>query len=273
MADNSNNLPASSKDLLDRLAPQKSTEFTGILQLLGREAYVNVEQIGKYEQQVYALLKTNPQDVDGLVTFLRIQLMLGNHQKAKSIAYRIWEIGGSLKNISEKSFINDLINLGLLEMASILLKPYFETMAASIKEYGALFLKYAIASGNLNVMEKITLLLPEGATRRAMADFIGVYKFLNYGEAFKNMQRMVIENVKDTLCAYEYILYMDRGFTDMEIILYVGNETTDLAHLKQIIDLQTASACSAKGVKKLNNLGYVVKSIKEYSQSGANLQG
>lgn len=266
MVDETNNLPMTGKDLIDRLAPQKSSEFTGILHLLRKVAYDDSARIADFEQQVYSLLKTNPQNVDGLVTFLRIQIMQGNHQKAKSIAYRIWEIGGSLKESSEKTFINDLINLGLLEMASILLKPYFETMSASMQEYGHLFLKYAIAVGNLNVMERITLLLPEGKTKRALTDFIGVYKYLNYGEAFKNIQRMVMEDVKDTLCSYEYNLYMDRGFTDMEIMLYVGNETTDYERLNQFIDLHASSACSAKGVQKLNNLSFVVRSIKNYSQ-------
>lgn len=265
MVDETNNHPASSKDLLDSLVPQKPTEFLGIQHLLGRISYADIAQLSNYEQQVYDLLKSSPQNLDGLVTFLRIQIMQGRHQKAKAVAYRIWEIGGSLNHISEKSFINDLINLGLLDMASILLKPYFEMLSANMNEYSHLFLKYAIASGNISSMEKITLLLPDSKAKHALTDFIGVYKYLSYGETFKNIQRSVISCVSDSLCSYEYNMYMDRGFADVEVLLYVGSEVSDLEHLNQVINLQIEATCASKAIKKLNNLSFIVRSIESYS--------
>ena len=142
-------------------------------------------------------------------------------------------------------------------MASILLRPYFEKMSAYVGEYGHLFLKYAIAAGLLNVIEKTAALLPSVGVRKALTDFAAVYRHLNYADAFKGIQRSVLDNVRDTLCAYEFNLYTDRGFTDLEILLYVGNETLDYERLREFVDLQASAVCSAKGVKRLNNLRFV----------------
>lgn len=126
MADANNNLPQPLHNAAGSLAPQRPTEFAGILRLLSTLSYQDREQISAYERQVYDMLRSSPQNLDGLVAFLRIQLMQGNHQKAKAVANRIWEIGGTLDHEAEKSYVNDLLNLGLVEMASILLRPYFE---------------------------------------------------------------------------------------------------------------------------------------------------
>lgn len=267
MADENNMKPQTFPNPVGQLALQKPTEFLGIQRLLNEVPYNDKAQLSSFEQQIYNLLKPNPQNLDGLVTFLRIQLMLGNHHKAKSIAHRIWELGGALNHQSEKSYINDLMNVGLIEMASILLKPYFENMVDDMAEYGHLFLKYGIESGNLNILEKVTQLLKDNKARLALNDFIGVYRHLNYADNFKNIQRAILENVKNTLCAYEFNLYTDRGFTDLEVLLYVGNENEgNYQPLNEAINLQTSAICEAKGAKKLNNLCIVVKLINEYSK-------
>ena len=151
-------------------------------------------------------------------------------------------------------------------MASILLRPYFEKMSAYVGEYGHLFLKYAIAAGLLNVIEKTAALLPSVGVRKALTDFAAVYRHLNYADAFKGIQRSVLDNVRDTLCAYEFNLYTDRGFTDLEILLYVGNETLDYERLREFVYLQASAVCSAKGVKRLNNLSFVIRPVGEYTK-------
>ena len=96
MADANNNLPQPLHNAAGSLAPQRPTEFAGILRLLSTLSYQDREQISAYERQVYDMLRSSPQNLDGLVAFLRIQLMQGNHQKAKAVANRIWEIGGGI---------------------------------------------------------------------------------------------------------------------------------------------------------------------------------
>ena len=264
MADTQSTLPQPIHNAAGSLAPQKPTEFSGFLRLLSITSYEDTPQIENYERQVYDLLKNSPQNIEGLEVLSRIELMLGNHQKAQSIAYRIWEIGGTMKPEFEKSYINDLLNLSLIEMASILLKPYFERMTDNINDYGHLFLKYAIASGQLLVIEKTASQLLSAGAKKALTDFSAVYRYLNYTETFKGIQRRILELVKDTLCSYEFNIYTDRGFTDLEILLYVGNETLDYDKLHEMLEIQVSAVCAAKGSKKLNNLSYSVLPISSY---------
>ena len=265
MADTQSTLPQPIHNAAGSLAPQKPTEFSGFLRLLSITSYEDTPQIENYERQVYDLLKNSPQNIEGLEVLLRIELMLGNHQKAQSIAYRIWEIGGTMKPEFEKSYINDLLNLSLIEMASILLKPYFERMTDNINDYGHLFLKYAIASGQVMVLEKVASQLMTVGSKKALTDFTAVYRYLNYTETFRGIQRRVLDMVKNTLCAYEFNIYTDRGFTDLEILLYVGKEILDCNKLKEKLDIQISAVCAAKGTKKLNNLSFTVLPISAYS--------
>lgn len=265
MTDTQSTLPQPLHNSAGSVAPQKPTEFSGFLRLLSLQSYEDRAQIESYERQVYELLRSAPQNLDGLTVFLRIELMLGNHQKAKSVAYRIWEIGGTMKPEIERVYINDLLNLGLIEMASILLKPYFEKMTDYINDYGHLFLKYAIASGQVMVLEKVASQLMSAGAKKALTDFTAVYRYLNYTETFKGIQRRVLDMVKDTLCAYEFNIYTDRGFTDLEILLYVGKEILDYRKLKDNLDIQVSAVCAAKGTKKLNNLSFAVLPISSYA--------
>lgn len=265
MTESQNTLPQPLHNAAGSVAPQKPTEFLGFLRLLSVQSYEDKIQLENYERQVYDLLRNSPQNLDGLTIFLRIELMLGNHQKAQSVAYRIWEIGGTMKPEIEKSYINDLLNLGLIEMASILLKPYFEKMAEYINDYGHLFLKYAIASGQIQVLEKVASQLRSSGAKKALTDFTAVYRYLNYAETFKGIQRRILDMVKDTLCSYEFNIYTDRGFTDLEILLYVGKEILDCNKLKENLDIQVSAVCAAKGTKKLNNLCFAVLPISSYS--------
>lgn len=251
-------------EVLKRLAPQTPTEFSGILRLLQQTSFADTARLRELEQQTYNLLKNEPQNTGGLIVLMQIEIMLGNAQKAKAVAYRIWEIGGSLAAAFEQVYINGLLNLGLIEMASVLLKPYFENLPSYLKEHYLLFYKYALLSGNLTLLERITLLLPESGIRNAFYDFIGVYRFLNYAEAFRNIMRVVLESVKDMVCAFDFALYTDRGFTDVEIRIFTGSSLHDGKGLQETIALQMASACAAKNTQVLNNLGFVVCDIAEH---------
>lgn len=71
--------------------------------------------------------------------------------------------------------------------------------------------------------------------------------------------------VKDTLCAYEFNIYTDRGFTDLEILLYVGKEILDCDKFKENLNIQISAVCANKGTKKLNNLSFIVRPISTYS--------
>lgn len=94
-----------------------------LLSELFRLNYEQQSRITAVEQKIYAALNKAPQQLEGLITLMFAHIMLGNRSKAKSMAHKIWEIGGSLAPFFEQVYIQNLLNLGLIDMAKILLSP------------------------------------------------------------------------------------------------------------------------------------------------------
>lgn len=141
-----------------QVGPLPATDFPTIYRLLVKLDYRQQDEIQDLERQLYLLLKENPENINGLIILMQEQIMRGEHQKAKSLAYKIWDLGGEMSPALEALFISNLINLGLTDMAGILLKPKFDALNTYIKIFYPQLLKYAIATGNLNYIERIAVL-------------------------------------------------------------------------------------------------------------------
>ena len=63
-----------------------------ILEALFALDYSQVNEINEIEQQIYQNLQQNPQSVEGLITLMFAELMLGNHTRAVDIGNKIWGI-------------------------------------------------------------------------------------------------------------------------------------------------------------------------------------
>lgn len=236
-------------------------EFGGLLYQLDRMPYGDIGGITAVEQSVYKLLNRFQQDLRGLIILLRVKIMLGDRNKAVATAEQIWEIGGSLDDVFEEAYIDSLLDLGLLEMASVLLKPRFENLAAALPFFYPVMLKFTIIGGSIKFMEKLTS-SPHAPRREDMLfDFIEVYRLMNYGEHFKNIQRLILDNAKSALCGYGYQLYNDRGFTDLELVLYLDDESARGSMLKSELEVKINAYCASAGVKRANNLSVVVRSV------------
>lgn len=154
-----------------QVGPLPATDFPTIYRLLVKLDYRQQDEIQDLERQLYLLLKENPENINGLIILMQEQIMRGEHQKAKSLAYKIWDLGGEMSPALEALFISNLINLGLTDMAGILLKPKFDALNTYIKIFYPQLLKYAIATGNLNYIERIAVLDSNFETKKALQDF------------------------------------------------------------------------------------------------------
>ena len=61
-----------------------------------------------------------------------------------------------------------------------------------------------------------------------------------------------------------YNIYTDRGFTDLEIVVYAGTEAGDLQALNNKLEMQITAYCTAKGLPRFNNLCYRVEPISAH---------
>lgn len=247
-----------------QLAPQPAQNFSVIYNLLMQTPFNDQSRILDLEQQLYALLKQNPENVEGLVLLMQQQIMRGQHQKAQALAYKIWDLGSEMPLHLEALYLENLLNVGLLDMAAVVLKPLFDDLPAYKDSYYAALLKYALLSGNLFYLEKFTLELNDPKIRKALSDLVAMYRYLNINDQFRQLQSSLLEMYKDVVLACEYNIYTDRGFTDLEFVLFVDSKIVDPDKLSDKLNMQITAFCIAKNLPRLNNLGYLVRDISEH---------
>lgn len=248
------------------------SNFQTLYNLLVKTDFSKQDELLNLEKQLYILIKENPQDIDGLILLMQVQIMIGEQQRAKALAYKIWDLGGNMSVSSEALFIDNLINVGLIDMASILLKPKFDNLKSFINTFFSQLIKYAVAAGNLNFLEQIAVLDANFERKKALQEFVNVFKYLNAVDHFKTLQKNLINMLKDILLGYNFNIYTDRGFTDLEIIVYVGNEAGDKEVLRNKLEMQITAYCVAKSLPRFNNLSYIVLDIKEHPSLAENLK-
>lgn len=247
------------------------TNFQTLYNLLLKIDFEQQDEILNLEKQLYRLIKENPNDINGLILLMQEQIMVGQQQKAKALAYKIWDLGGEMSLATEALFIGNLINVGLCDMASILLKPKFDNLKEYINTFFPQLIKYAIASGNLNFLEKIAVLDANFERKKALQEFVNVFKYLNAEEHLKALQKTLMNMIKDLILCFDFNIYTDRGFTDIEIIVYVGDEAGDREILRNKLEMQITAYCAAKSLPRFNNLSYIVRNIKEHPALEENL--
>lgn len=238
-----------------------ATDFPTIYRLLAKLNYSQQEDILNLEQQLYSLIKQSPDVISGLIILMQEQIMRGEQQKAKALAYKIWDMGGEMSPSLEALFISNLINVGLTDMAGILLKPKFDSLNTYVKIFYPQLSKYAIVTGNINYMEKLAALDSDFDRKKALKELVDVFKCLGATEHFRALQQSLINMIKDVTLSIEYNLYTDRGFTDLEMVIYVGYEAGDLQALADKLEMQITAYCTAKSLPRFNNLCYRVNAI------------
>ncbi len=215
------------------------------------------------ERQAADLLREKGEDINGLLILAWTNLLLENRQRSVSIVYRIWDLGGEFTEYAHVAYADNLINLGLLEMASMLLKTRFEEVEKNAPVFGKVMLKFAIATGNLSLMKRLISFSAE-AEELKLSGFVDVYAATNYAEHFKYIQRIVNGFFKNEIYAYAYNVYDDRGFTDLEVLIYLGKETPNRVEVYKSLEKGINQYLEDKGVKRIYNLGFVLKDIKDY---------
>ncbi len=236
-----------------------------ILEALFALDYSQVNEINEIEQQIYQNLQQNPQSVEGLITLMFAELMLGNHTRAVDIGNKIWGIGGSISSFFELVYLENLMNCGLLDMASILLKPRFERLADNVEYFYPAMIKFALMTGSIGIIDKLSHATLEAEEDEILFDLAEVYNKGKFSEQFKNMHKIIIENISQELCAYEYVLGDDNGFPELEIMLYVNGQDSTLRTLENNIENKITAYWNSCGLERLNNIGVSVHNIKEHT--------
>ena len=226
--------------------------------------YTDTEGILYLEQQLYNLLQQNPDDTNLLALLLHEQIMNNKGQRARSIAYKIWENGGNMSPEIEKLYIDDLINLYLLDMAGAALMPVISDLENNINKWFDSLLNYSLISGNMSLLGRTLNYLPDGRRFNILRDWCMLSDYMKVTEHLPEIMKRLCKEVQDTILSFSYNLFADREFPEIEFIFYVSDEVKNRDNLRETLNLQISSYCSARKIDDLVNLSSVVYPISRH---------
>lgn len=226
--------------------------------------YTNAEGIMFLEQQLYGLLQQQPEDPDLLALLLHEQIMNNRGQRARSIAYKIWESGGTMKPEIEKMYVDDLMNLGLLDMAGAALAPAISELEKNVKNWADLLFKYALISGNMTLLERLLSYMPDRREYNILRDWVALSEYLHASPHIPNIMTRLTEKLQDSMLGFSYNLFSDREVPDIEFVFYVGSEIKNFDEIREMLNLQISSYCASRKIDDLLNLSTVVYPISRH---------
>ncbi len=224
----------------------------------------NTTEIMKTGATVDKMLMQYRENVELLILQVHLEILNSREQRARAVAARVWELGGNISAVFEKMYLDDLINLGLLEMAMLLIKPHFENINEDIRVFPLEMVKFALITGSIPLLRKIIAAAKDAPLFDALNQFSDAYRLNNYEEHFKNIQKIVMETFGKEICAYDYNIYTDRGFTDLEIVLYFSNYNLELKKYQALLETRLEGYFLTANVKRIYNLSFVCRNIKDH---------
>ena len=115
----------------------------------------NTTEILKTGAMVDKMLMQYRDNVELLILQTHLEILNSREQRARAIASRVWELGGNISLVFEKMYLDDLINLGMLEMSMLLIKPHFENLEEDIEVFPLEMIKFALITGSIPLLKKI----------------------------------------------------------------------------------------------------------------------
>lgn len=225
-----------------------------------------VETIIQIERSLYEEAAEDPEDELIYIALMQVNTMLGNYDKAKALAYKIWDMGADLGRAERYLYVNNLLNLGLLDMAATMLKPCFEDFNQGMKDYFAVILKFATITANTNLLERI-LTNPLCVGEEAYLELYKKYKNYNYIEHFKNVQKILLNDLQGKICVYDYDITQG-VFLSLDLSLYVNIDKAEIPEYEQKIKAKLQEYYSSKGLDKLSNFSWKLLPISTHIAMG-----
>ena len=240
-------------------------EFLNQLERLYHIPYHRTDLLLEVEQDVYTLLQQNPDDINGLIVLLKSQQMQGHAEKARALTHKVWKIGGGISSYMEYVYAELLMSLGMLDMVLTILQPRFNDLPSNMAQFHSTFTRFALLTGNIPLLEKVLAAKPE-FNNPFLQEFAATYRRLEYCDHFKNIQRLVAETIKNHRLGFEYILYHDRGFTDLSAIYYTDIPFSQCASAGKSLNQKIDGYLASSGVKRLYNYEIKLQNISEHPE-------
>lgn len=240
-------------------------EFLETLERLRHIPYHRTDLLLEVEQELYAKLQQVPEDITGLIVLLKTQQMQGKAEKSRALAHKIWKIGGKISPYMEYTYAELLLSLGLLDMGLTILQPRFGDLPKNMAQFGQTFMRFALLTGNIALLEKI-LAGEQAESNMMLSEFVATYRRLDYGEHFKNIQKLVADSLQNHRLGFEYNLYHDRGFTDVSAVYYTDIALSQCDSATRSLNQKIEGYHTSIGAKRLYNYEVKLKNISEHPE-------
>lgn len=245
----------------ENLTPEE--ELEDLLYELFELDFDEQEAISEIEADIYPFLQKNPNNICALIVLMFVEIMHGNRYKAQSLAYKIWEVGGELPSFFEIIYIENLLSLGLVDMAMVLLKPRFEQLSVNINDFYSVLLKFSVMTGNTALLRRIEGFDAVSGDDEELFNLTDKYVRANKNDIFKNVQKIILDSIGENICAYEYML-SDSASPQLEIQLYLNSEEERCLFLQQQINQKIKAFLLSANATDCDFVKAVVLNIKKH---------
>ena len=182
-------------------------------------SYAQIFDILPTEKKLQELHEQSPNSIEVLIGLMFAAIMLGKRQEALDISDKIWTIGGELSDFFELIYTNNLLNLGEIERARIILEARLANIGDNLQNFYMVMTKYALLSGRLTLLQQISDYPNMYERESDLFDFAESHA-LNFSiKDYRAIIRIILDNLKDVLCAWEYNMYLHEG---IELVFYTS---------------------------------------------------
>lgn len=221
--------------------------------------FSNIETIIRLERSLYIEHNNNPHDKLAVMGLLQAQIMLGNKEKAQSFAYLLWDEGAMLDATEESFYINNLIDLGLLDMAGEILKPRLENLSQNIKNFFPVMVKFSIMTGNMYLLERLLMNPQVPYQNMDFKQLIAQYKSDKKFEYLKNVMKIMQNELKNNLCSCECNLA-----ETLEIYMYLRQDKSEIEETEKQLQERLNFYYQSIGIDEIPNFSWSLQPIWQH---------
>ena len=209
---------------------EAKTQARAIINELLEYSFAQTFDILPTEQKLKALYQQAPNSIEVLIGLMLANIMLGNRSTALGLSDKIWSIGGELSPFFELIYSDNLLNLGEVEKAGIILASRLENIGDNLQHFYMVMVKYALLSGKLALLKQIGSYPGIYSKEEALFDFADNHALDMSVKDYRAVIRVILDNLKDNLCAFEYTMHPGDG---IELLFYTSADIPQNAALQQ----------------------------------------
>ncbi len=182
------------------------------------------------EQKLKEIYRQCPDSINALIGLMLVNIMLGNPSNALALSNKIWSLGGELSSFFELIYCDNLLNLGEVEKAGILLQDRLNHIRDNLQSFYMVMVKYALLSGQLSLLKQIGEYPEVYEQERPLFDFAAEHALNMSVKDYRAVIKIMTDNLKNCLCAWEYALHEGEG---VELLLYTSLDVPQNAAMQE----------------------------------------